>query len=62
MTKPVKITLTDYQHADLHESLDRSRETSRTIKVPREALRAILRDHDASYTLLCDLRLIDRTS
>jgi len=45
MTKPITLTTTQDQFESLHEALHKTRQTSETVKVEREALRRLLVDH-----------------
>lgn len=53
----LKLHLTDAQFRTLHTALDTARSTTKEIKVPREALAALLLDHSALVARVGDANL-----
>ena len=45
MSKPTALELSQAEFESLHADLERTRQTSTTVKVSREALRKLLSDH-----------------
>ena len=57
-----RIATTDTDLHDLHHLVDVARQGTKTISVPKEALRRLLLDHHTLYQALCDRKLLTVTA